>query len=380
MKKNSDFKNISYSNYEFISIFIILLFCCLLSNIPRNILQTCGCASVIGIILICIIVYFMYKGLTKYIFKYEYDIFEMIKKTYPKVIQKIIGIILYIFCMFFVYILISNIVFDLKATTYTLSSVFGLAIYFIIACFLFTRQGFNSIFRIAGYISGLLVLYIVLLTFMSVPFISISNFFPILGNGINLVSFDNFKNINIFAPLFFILFFGVTIKKEKRENIKNFNKLFIFVAIPLIMTMIMFVGTMPTELLNTRFTLFFDISRIVTFSTTAVKIAPFMIFIFSMITFIASSFVLLIACMSLQRCGVIKDYTKILIFSNIILAAIMLLPQSLINYNIIQNIFNNFALILCFAFPLLTIFIHNIRFNGLEKKFNFANHEVKNYE
>ena len=60
MKKNSDFKNISYVNYEMISMIITLMSCAFISYSPIRIIEECGSASVIGIIFICLVVYIFY--------------------------------------------------------------------------------------------------------------------------------------------------------------------------------------------------------------------------------------------------------------------------------------------------------------------------------
>ena len=60
MIKNKNTKNISFNNYEFISIFLIILFSLFMSIIPKNIILTCKSEIVIGnlfLIIICYIVY-----------------------------------------------------------------------------------------------------------------------------------------------------------------------------------------------------------------------------------------------------------------------------------------------------------------------------------
>ena len=91
MRKNSDFKNISYVNYEIISMIVTLLTCIFTSYSPIRIIEKCGSGSIIGIIFIFLVVYIIYYFIIKCIFKNEYDIFSVIKKTYPPIVQKIIA-------------------------------------------------------------------------------------------------------------------------------------------------------------------------------------------------------------------------------------------------------------------------------------------------
>ncbi|MEG1204100.1 MAG: hypothetical protein RSE00_02365 [Clostridia bacterium] len=375
MKKNSDFKNISYTNYEFISIFIILVSCGLISNIPKQILTNCCSASIIGTSVLCIVSYFIYKFINKKIFNYEYDFIEIIKKTYSKPMQSLIAIIIYLFCIFYIYILICNISYNLKTTTYIHSTIFELAIYFIVAAFLVTRNGFNSIFRIAGYVAGAFVIYIFLLFILSLPFLDISHFLPILGSGFKGVFLVNLQNLSIFAPLFFTLLFGGQVHNYTRNNSKNLNKIMLFCSMLLLVVIIMFIGAMPSQLLSTRSILLFDISRIVSFSTTSIKIAPIMIFTFSFLMFLGISFVLLIGCMVLERLKVIKEYTKVILSSIILITTLLLLPQSLFNFYNIEKQFQICCIIIGFIFPIVTILIYSIKNHNQLQAFNLKNNK-----
>ena len=77
--------------------------------------------------------------------------FSMIKKVYPPIIQKIISIVIYLFLLAYIYLLISNLVYNLKASIYTKSTLFSIAIFFIIALYMLAKRGFNVNFRIVGY-------------------------------------------------------------------------------------------------------------------------------------------------------------------------------------------------------------------------------------
>ena len=192
MRKNSDFKNISYVNFEMISMMITLMSCAFISYSPIRIVEKCGSASVIGIIFICLAVYIFYSIILKAVFKNEYDIFSIIKKSYPPILQKIIGIIIYFFIILYIYLIISNLLYNLKGSIYTNSTIFSISIFFIVALYLLSKKGFNATFRIVGYVSFTIVLYIIFLFIMSINKVDINNFFPIMGNGFNDIFVNNF--------------------------------------------------------------------------------------------------------------------------------------------------------------------------------------------
>ena len=132
MRKNSDLKNISYVNFEMISMIITLTSCAFISYSPIRIVEYCGSASLIGFIFLCLVVYVFYFFIIRGVFKNEYDIFSMIKKTYPPIIQKIIAIIIYLFIILYVYLLISNLLYNLRGSIYTNSTIFSISIFFIV--------------------------------------------------------------------------------------------------------------------------------------------------------------------------------------------------------------------------------------------------------
>ena len=198
MIKNKNTKNISFNNYEFISIFLIILFSLFMSIIPKNIILTCKSASVIGTLFLIIISYIVYYFLTKKTYDNEYDFFVIIKKTFPKIIQIIIGISLFAFALFYVYTSICDVTFSLKNSTYNITPFITISLYFLIALLIMTKNGLNSLFRISGYVAHIIFIIISILFIVSLPRIKITNFLPIFGSGIKDVFFINLKNSSLF--------------------------------------------------------------------------------------------------------------------------------------------------------------------------------------
>lgn len=370
MRKSSNFKNITFTNYEFISVIILLMFSNLIGKTPKSIITDCCAASTLGSIFLSIVAYIIFKILIKYVFKREFDFFEIIKKTYPRWFCKLIGIILYLFFMFYTYIVIGTIIFNLKSTTYAISTIPQIAIYFLLALFFMTHNGFNTIFRIAGYISGPLVLFMITLFVVSIPYLDINQLFPLFGMGIKNVFFLNLRNISIFSQFFLILLFGGSIQKYQRFNLKNYNKIFVISALPFIIIIAIFTGSMTSEFIQTRSTLVFDISRIVAFTTTSIKLAPLMISFFSFISFIISSFLLLTGCMSLERLNVIKDYSKIVAFSNLIIVILYLVTPTLYVIDLLEDIFSYVSIGICIIFPIITVIIYSIKDHKIRYNLN----------
>ena len=376
MIKNKNTKNISFNNYEFISIFLIILFSLFMSIIPKNIILTCKSASVIGTLFLIIISYIVYYFLTKKTYDNEYDFFVIIKKTFPKIIQIIIGISLFAFALFYVYTSICDVTFSLKNSTYNITPFITIALYFLIALLIMTKNGLNSLFRISGYVAHFIFIIISILFIVSLPRIKITNFLPIFGSGIKDVFFINLQNISLFTPLLFTLFFGHNIlRKDKNgKTNKNYvksknriNKIMFIFSLTLLMIIILYCGTMPTSLIEGRTALLFDVSRFITYTTTGLETAPFLIAIFSFISFLETSFVFLVGLTFLEKLGVVKDYRKLRYICIIVLFFALLMTSSMSAYIQISSIFNFVSIGVGFIFPIITLILYSLK-NRKSKK------------
>lgn len=377
MRKNSDFKNISYVNYEMISMIITLLTCAFISYSPIRIIEKCGSASGIGIIFLCLVAYIVYYFIIKGIFKNEYDIFAVIKKTYPPIIQKIIGIVIYLFILLYTYLLISNLLYNLRASIYTNSTIFSISIFFLVALYLLSKKGFNVTFRIVGYISAIILLYIVFLFIMAVNKIDINNFFPILGNGTKNIFVNNLDNIGIFIPLFLFTFFGGKVAHGKKRGVyKNYNIIMLTFSILYTLLIFIFVATIPIEIISSRYTLLLDLSSLISLTPISLKLTPIMIFVFSLLIFISSTFTLLCGLYNIERLNVVKDYSKFILPSIIILLVAFFIPIPLYTYHVLVNIFYISSISLTFGFPIITLIIYYIKTKGGSKSFKGNKNDI----
>src|SRR5574344_1906627 len=370
MKKNSDFKNISYTNYEIVSIFIVLLSCVFISYSPIRIIDKCGSASVIGMFVIGIITYIIYYFILNQTFKNEYDMFEIIKKTYTPFWQKVFGIIIFLMSLLYIYITISDLLYNLKASVYTKSTIFSLSIFFIVAMYFLGKKGFNTIFRIVGYISYIIVIYIIFLFAMAFFKINIYNYFPILGNGFEGIFKSILINIGIFSPLFYLTFFGGNVVNNKKRKVyKNFNIIMIIFTLMYALLIFTFIGTVPVEIISSRYTLLLDLTSLIASTPISINLSPIMIFVFSFLIFISSAFSLLCGLYNIQRLNIVKDYSKYLLPSVIILTITFLFPISFLHYAFIVYVFYFLAIGIAFVFPIVTLIIYKIKYKGGTNKF-----------
>lgn len=370
MRKNSDFKNISYVNYEMISMIVTLLSCVFISYSPIRIITRCGSASVIGILFLCFIAYILYFFIIRGIFKNEYDFFDVIKQTYPPLLQKFFGIVLYICLIIYTYLVVSNLLYNLRASIYSKSTIFAIAIFFIIAINMLAKRGFNVHFRIVGYISYFIVFYLIFIFIMSLQKMDLNNFLPILGNGPVDVFGGNLFSLGIFAPLILFTFFGGNVANGKiRAVYKNYNiTMFVFSACYTLL-IFTFIATVPVELTEAKYTLLLDLSSLVSLSPLSLKLVPIMIFVFSLILFISSSFFVLSALYNIERLNVVKDYSKFILPTVLILVILFLIPLPLYIFNKLYNVMYIIAISVSFGFPIITLILYYIKTKGGRKKF-----------
>ena len=89
---------------------------------------------------------------------------------------------------------------------------------------------------------------------------------------------------------------------------------------------------------------------------------------------ISTSFCLLCALYNIERLNVVKDYSKYVLPSIIILFIAFLIPMPLSTFMFVVDIFYIASISITFAFPIITLIIYYIKTKGGNKKFK----ETKN--
>ena len=197
-----------------------------------------------------------------------------------------------------------------------------------------------------------------------------------MGNGVNDVFIKNLANSGIFIPLFLFLFFGGKVAQNKKRSVyKNFNIIMLIFTLTYGILMLCFIATIPIEIISSRYTLLLDLSSLISLTPLSLKLTPIMIFVFSLLIFISISFCLLCGLYNIQRLNVVKDYSKYILPSSILLLIMFLIPIPLSTYYIILDIFYISSIAITFAFPLFTLIIYYIKTKGGSKKFNNKNKE-----
>lgn len=132
-----------------------------------------------------------------------------------------------------------------------------------------------------------------------------------------------------------------------------------------------FIATVPIEIISSRYTLLLDLSSLISLTPASLKLTPIMIFVFSFFIFISAAFCLLCGLYNVERLNIVKDYSKYILPSVIILLILFLIPLTLSTYNILLEIFYISSIAITFAFPLITLILYYIRTKGGRKKFKY---------
>lgn len=358
MDKNNNSKNIYYSTFEIISTFILLTLTLFMYSGPKRIISICGNSGLLGILLITIVTYIVYRIIFKNVYTKEFDFFEVIKGAFSLSIQKIIGIILFLFCMVFTYMIIHYANLNIQNTDYKSSNSFSIYVYYIVALFFVFRHGFDELFKLFGYLSIFVILYILITFAFMLPHLSVYNLFPIFGSSKRSLLLTNFQNIDLFVPLIFILFFNMKIrsKLDDRKNIKNskliLNRIVFITCILFLIITYMFLGSIPVELLNDNLLFFYSQPGL---------ILPINIWLYSLLTFLTAGFISLAGCYALERLHLVENKKKTSNVYLILLAIMLILPKTLINFKLFEQYFSYASIFLAFIFPLFTILIYKIK-------------------
>ena len=202
---------------EAISIVLIVLVAHTLVSLPKSLLNVTGSATIINLLYIGIILFFI----VFFIFKlYRYfagqDIIDISNFLGGPVFQKIVGMIFILYFVFSSSILLRNFCECLKTVYYPMTSLFFILLTFIIA--LCISNGFN--FSVTAKIN-LIILPIIFVSILFIFFannqnLSFENMTPILGNGLFDTFVTGLGNLGAFGGIVFLYFIPPYLSEPKK--------------------------------------------------------------------------------------------------------------------------------------------------------------------
>ena len=202
---------------EAISIVLIVLVAHTLVSLPKSLLNVTGSATLINLLYVGIIVFFIVLLIVK-LFKVfaGQDIIDISNFLGGPVFQKIIGMIFIFYFIFSSSILLRNFCECLKSVYYPMTSLFFILLTFIIALCISNNFGFSVTAKINLIILPVIFVSILFIFFANNENLSFENLTPILGNGLFDTFVTGLGNLGAFGGIVFLYFIPPYLKEPQK--------------------------------------------------------------------------------------------------------------------------------------------------------------------
>lgn len=206
-------ENTRIGKTEAIALLITVMVNHAILNISKAILSSTYSSALLNTLYISIIAIIVSYIICKLLNKFPtFDILDISNFLGGKFLKIIIGIVFFMYFIFFSSALLKNFSYCLQIIYYPNTNIFFIIAIFLIATFFICNLKYNAIYR-----SNLLTIPFVLLSLI-ILFVgnygefTIENIYPILGNGINETFFSGLSNLFAFQGIFYILFLPPCLK------------------------------------------------------------------------------------------------------------------------------------------------------------------------
>lgn len=222
----------SYSKlttWEGIALVLVIITNHLVTNMPQSILKLCGSSSILNILFISVIAFFLTLVIVK-LFQHftNSDIIDVSHYLGGKWLQTILGILLILYLLLITSTLLRNFSEGLKIAYLEKAPIYLILLFFLVVCFIANRLGERVIIKTNVIISFLILISLVITFLSTIPNITVQRIFPILGYGVNQTFFSGLSNLFAFNSLLYLFFLMPML--EKKENFKKVSLISFFIT------------------------------------------------------------------------------------------------------------------------------------------------------
>lgn len=219
------------------------------SSLPQTFINETKSATLLNILYITIIVFFIILFVCKLLKKFPgLDILDISNFLGGNILKDIIGGFFIAYFIISSSIMLRNFCEGLVVVYYPLTNYIFIILMFIIATAITNTLGFNSTLNTASIIFPLVLISIILLFIGNLDNFSFMRIYPILGDGFNNTFILGLKNIGAFGGLCYLYFLPPMLKKP--ENFKKiaitsiiFTGIFILLCVATLLFMFSFFTT-----------------------------------------------------------------------------------------------------------------------------------------
>lgn len=289
-------------------------------NISKAILSSTKSSALLNTLYISIIAlilsYIIYILLNKFP---TFDILDISNFLGGKILKTIIGVLFFVYFLFFSATLLKNFVYALQIIYYPNTNTFFLIILFLIGAVFVCNLKYDALYRSNLLILPFSILSILVLFLGNAGEYTFENVFPILGNGINTTFLSGISNLFAFQGLLYILFLPPHLKDvTELKKITFFSIL--FSALYLLISVTIILLLFDTEVSNTLLMPLYSAVRYIEFGTFFQRLDSVFILTW-IISFVSYLSITINTC-----CNILKKITPIksIKFSTILISSLML--------------------------------------------------------
>lgn len=214
-------------NFEAVALVLAIIINHVILILPKVIIANTKSAALINVIYISIIAFIFALLIYKLLSKFPgYDILDISKFLGGTVFKNVIGILFFSYYIFSCAVLLRNFCNFLEIAYYPLTDIVFLILLFLIAAAISCKLKYNAIFKTNLIIIPVVLISILFLFVGNFKNFSVTNIFPILGDGIGATFFSGTSNLFAFSGLSLLYFLPPNLKQPE-----NFKKITIWCVV-----------------------------------------------------------------------------------------------------------------------------------------------------
>lgn len=214
-------KRKQYSFIEATFFIIIVIITHIISDLPNDIIEHCGSASILNVLYIFALIVIYFLIVNKLFMPFENgNILNVAEFVGGPFLKKMLSLIYISYLIFTSGILIRGFSENLKIVYFPKASISTIILCFILATLIASRFGTGSIIKANTLIVPQILISIIMTFLSSIRYFNYNSIFPVLGFGIKETFLTGSENIYAFAGLIYIYLIRPALK-----DIKEYKKI-----------------------------------------------------------------------------------------------------------------------------------------------------------
>lgn len=201
---------------EAVAVLLSVLLAHSISSLPRTILNNTKSGTIINLIFITFIAYFIFRIICKLLNCFQgKDILDIAEYLGGSFFKNIIGSFFICYFIFSSCILLRNFSECLKLVYFPMTNIFFIVLLFVISLMISGRSRLSSLSKIALLITPISIISTLFIFSSNIQNFNFTNMYPILGDGYYSTFITGLTNLSAFGAISFIYFLPPYLKNPR---------------------------------------------------------------------------------------------------------------------------------------------------------------------